>query len=1665
MTAPVRPRSAPTSILDGLEAPQDTTSPGDILHGVTGAVPPSAPNPLDRFVTGAEHLVAHSIRTVGKAIAFSMGANPTPEEVNNPYNMALARARLGPLALARYQAEGKPMSPEDKKDVAEGMAMIASLPASGIVEAIPAAGPLLGKWGSFLTGEMLGGGVYGSIRPLDDDESRVSAILGDASIFAATGGALKGAGTLVSSAFKRYVLALPRAQRITALRTIREGLDKVDEQLSHGGVNLQQMPPEEANKIVEPIIRQAVEQVDPHAIDVDNLTQREADRQVETTPRFTDPHAELPTVEQPVDAQFQDALSKNREEEARVSQRRAQESISPIAGTGGRGLEVTGTRATPAIPTSPTILEMQGFAPPENIKGVAVRGKSGKIYRPQAGEITHPQLLSRLFDQGIPASEFVDEAGGYLEHEHSGYVTSKGRFVTKEEATAQGLEGATSRERVVGPAVKGKSGKVYVGGATHPETMESAVAKGAPKSEFEGIDTDPNHAGRGFVTSRRPFVSREEAARLTGEGGGRLFSEDLHQAKGLPYESPAAAEANTQETAKEIVSYHGSKISYTELQKGIKLIGDDVQKSDAGDFGLGFYTHSDKEFAERYAGERGDIVQVLNEPKHPLVLDFDKAREEGSSFLHVKPGTAHYTIRELEKKFGTTTRGGQRIAAAKAWRDGLTSMGYDGVVAKGYEGEGTKTTVFFNPNDVLIQPANKTGTSTLTSATDQYNEDANQLRLVQKVAVLDAATDHAVANLDPIEAATPSIKEKKKLMDEAASEIHPLPKVKKSVSEQKAGMIAAALRREGSASEEGAVLELTSPTPEELNVLRTKPPYVQKALRKEIEEGRSALAQSLTHEKAPIEVSSGESVKAPYVLDPESEHLISPKAMNGFEIGVHLDDATLNSLQDEIKRIASSRGGFIAARLMIGITGSGIDAIAATDDKLSPAERTGLWALGSFMTLAAFAPEIKTTLEKTGFIRKFLLQYNPAKIMSDPNAKELFRQYVESMTSSRFNAVTLRDAIGTMFKDKGSQEAAMYAAEEGPTSPSWHLLSPSQQKVALFLNQMELRRGVLMKAEGVLDEYRENYVRHLLPPESFQKWKATGFRILPTGGAFTKPRKIDTLRELQAWAAKEGVPGPLMNPSAVYAFHAQEADRALSVVRLQKALEDKGIIQPFDQTKPLPEGWRPLGILGQQNKIGPDAVAHALENIAEPRSSSIEIVNSLDTIKGLWMRSIMVWPWEHGLNVLRSLPAIASNPTKFADAWKAIKDRDPGLVEAVRNGGDLFSRPDYGVRSHEAWQKLTGMIGLPKVGARVDRIQEHMDRWLWEQVVPSLQYFAYSTRMTDWAEHTKGKFLPGSAEYKTAARAAADFSNTVAGRIPQELTNPKLARLMRFAMFSPQWTTTRLALMTNAAGEIADIADGKLDPRNAAYLPFKMRQLAWGAAITSVGSLIMSGKLPSFNPTNSKFYMNTGMRNSKGQEIGVDMIGWWETDLQVFNHPFNFIFNRLNPAIRVAGETIQGRDYLGRQMTPGQTVGNILSSFGAGYSTLVSPIAMAVRAARGPGITRAELLQQAFRSTGIGATSVLPRAIDVATAKFAKKLLVQQGVPATDDNVFRLSILLKENLNQGRNLTDGRVIDFLAYYKRADMLRHPISSAIAKGLPIEGFQGLWQESRRVLAEF
>jgi len=236
-----------------------------------------------------------------------------------------------------------------------------------------------------------------------------------------------------------------------------------------------------------------------------------------------------------------------------------------------------------------------------------------------------------------------------------------------------------------------------------------------------------------------------------------------------------------------------------------------------------------------------------------------------------------------------------------------------------------------------------------------------------------------------------------------------------------------------------------------------------------------------------------------------------------------------------------------------------------------------------------------------------------------------------------------------------------------------------------------------------------------------------------------------------------------------------------------------------------------------------------------------------------------------------------------------------------------------------------------------------------------------------------------------------------------------------------------------------------------------MRQLAWGIAITYVGSMLLSGKPPQFNPNNTRFYMNTGSRDARGREIGVDLTGWWQDEFRAFNHPFDFLMNRLNPVLKVVGNTLEGRDYLGRPMTTGQSIANIINSFGPPAQAASDVVRVARAAAGGQRIAAGDIWQMASRTLATGNVAVLPPAMNATLAKYARKILINQGIPASSDRIYELAQRMRANLIAGRDLIDEGTVTLLAARKRSAMWEFPVPGSAA-------FNGIWQEARGVLAD-
>lgn len=801
----------------------------------------------------------------------------------------------------------------------------------------------------------------------------------------------------------------------------------------------------------------------------------------------------------------------------------------------------------------------------------------------------------------------------------------------------------------------------------------------------------------------------------------------------------------------------------------------------------------------------------------------------------------------------------------------------------------------------------------------------------------------------------------------------------------------------------------------------------------------------------------------------------------------------LDVLKDDLKKIGKAEASFAEefARKMRGESGAasinvvrliaraglgagGVGVMVHASDEKDPGWKNIFYALGGMMVAASMYGPARTYLKAAqapgkfgldqwtrNITKNFLLNAAPTFLMKSAGSKEGFRRYIETLTWSRELAHGYRDALIERFPAESHRAAQISIdelnAQKGTFPMEFWTLTKDQQKDAIATNQFNTRLLQMMRREGVEADWIQNYARQILPEKTFNTWMQQGVKQVGPNAV----RRLSTLREFEQFAAAHRLPAPIVKMPDIQALRITEAYRAAGAARNAKMLKGLGVVSPAPTTvnQAMPLGWVVIkGIPSLRGQMAPEAVAKALQNIASPIASHSDVLNAADVIKSTWMRSIMFWFWEHGANALRAAALLSNNPWAAKDAIKLLfTDNQAAYLEAAKHGLNTRARTDYGLRSAKAFEEMAQKVGkIPLIGSLWrggGALIEKQDRLLWDRIIPSMQLFAYNTEMKKWADRTAGKFLPGSAEYTAAARKAADFANVVFGRMPTELANPQMLQFMRLAMFSPQWTSSRIALTMGAAGELGEIAAGRMNPFDGQYLPFKIRQVAMAAAVTWGLSKLLSGQKPEFNPNTGKFYAKTGLRNGTGREVGIDVLGWWQDDLKLFNDPIAYLGSRLNPVFKVGYETVTGRDYAGRDMTHPQQLENLLRSFGP-------PAEAAELAARvigpGPHVSSGELAQ---RLSGVSATfnvATLPRPIDATIARFAEKLLVQAHLPKNEYMVFELSRLLRSNILSGQSLIDNRVVTYLSYRQRGYAVQHPLNYDAG---------WLWDKGRNILAGF
>lgn len=745
-------------------------------------------------------------------------------------------------------------------------------------------------------------------------------------------------------------------------------------------------------------------------------------------------------------------------------------------------------------------------------------------------------------------------------------------------------------------------------------------------------------------------------------------------------------------------------------------------------------------------------------------------------------------------------------------------------------------------------------------------------------------------------------------------------------------------------------------------------------------------------------------------------------------------------LNDEMAGVSAQFAQRLGARAVLG-AGS-YAAGAAQDEDQSGFHNTSLKAVAGVLGLAAVlpGPHTKKLLLDFGLTRNVIKMFDLREVATK-EGNEGMHIFHSTTGVSRAKAVLSANGLRALIKTPQENRAFTYVLDEGVTAPEYQLLSPEQQKEAISLRTARKMLGQVLESQGLVDDWLESYYRNTLPKETFDAWQ-TQYKTFKASGTPKQVEDFTKMRNILTWAKQHNLKEPIVNAAEANATHLLEAGALQAIAQTKRYFIDQGLLKPVASNGILTQGWRRMSGTSLHGLEAPDDVATVMER-AYTHSFSIPYV---DALRGMMMKSIMIFPWEHGVNLARGVAAIDVGSARYMElpgqktiqAMKALDNADPVVMEVAKYTS-LMKQPDL---LNEASVKLAKNLRKAKLEF-LAKGHEWGDRKLWENWAPAVQIVAWTTEMRKWGAKTGYKHLRGSPEYEAAARAAGMYADDAAGKIPDLVQDPKLAAAMRLALFSPAWLRTRMSILAHAAGDMQHILAGELNPKDAKYLQYKMKSVALGVAFTWLLSKAMSGEEPEFNPNTTKLYAKTPFYDDKGRQMGVDLVGWWQDDLKLFNDSWMFLENRLNPLLRVVNQTVTGRDVFGNELDGMERWENLIDQLGP---PAVIPSA-AIRAAKGE-MTPAEGLRSGSEFLAVGNVSALPHYHDVAIAKMSEKILRMNGLSVHRDNIFELSKYIRQNIRMSGSWYGDNIQSFVAYRKRSQEHNFPITSLWRKGKEI-----------------
>jgi len=780
-----------------------------------------------------------------------------------------------------------------------------------------------------------------------------------------------------------------------------------------------------------------------------------------------------------------------------------------------------------------------------------------------------------------------------------------------------------------------------------------------------------------------------------------------------------------------------------------------------------------------------------------------------------------------------------------------------------------------------------------------------------------------------------------------------------------------------------------------------------------------------------------------------------------WDIAGKINQPGLDAIARATLRVANEAGA-VTMRSLLGITGTGLYVAGAMDSDLPDSWQAGLKGVGIFLAAGALGgPALRRTLAKPGRLRNMMLLNSPTALM-DGSLLASVRQAESTLAQGGMQRQQIVKEVQGLFRREvwDNQGFGAYILDEGVAAPEWGLLTSTEQQAMLGIRALWRTMGEQGQQHGFLRELQEEYFHRIWPRGSQQYVSGMGAGRTGAGG-IAEHQAFPSLRAAEAYAKEKGIAGPSRNMAVALGHYFDRWYQAMAMTNLIRTAERLGALKPAEalegsvslgsQIVKLPEGWRPLtGVPSLRGQVAPEALAQVIENLAGANRWQGGVFKALDAGKGVLMRFIMMWPWEHGLNVTRaglaSLGTAAINPAAFRRAAKAIRDNLPGAQEAVNHGVMLGGRPDLldartlmGTFDNviaKAANVPGGGVIAPTIRAIVqsgDRLFEMSEHALWRTWVPTTQLMTFQREMIQFTKRTGGQFGPKTAQYEEAARRAATLANTVVGMIPRTLKDARMQQTLSLVLFSPDWTKTRAALWGRAAGEVGAMASGELKWGEARYAQIKTRQALLGVAFATAMGYLWTGRWPVFNPRGQKFYVPTGITDDRGNEVGIDLLGYWQDDIKAAGNPIQFLYDRSNPLIRLTTGIVQQRTGFGQAIGPQEMAGEITKAVGP----LGEVVNLGLQKAAGADLSPADQLRSVSGLLATGNVARIPSALEATIAKLADRTLREARVPVNQDRLYDLSRLIRSNYLEGRSALSGEALYYLASQRRLTQRQNP----------------------------